>query len=257
MIKNILSSLSICFSMYSVIPTPQVDWDKANMRYVFCFFPLVGVIIGGLQYLWFLLANALSLNAFLYASIAAVIPVLLSGGIHVDGFIDTCDAFFSFGDKEKRLQILKDPHVGAFGIIYCIVYFLLTLGLYSQLFTTTIPIFILALIYPLSRSFGGLVAINMRSARSSGLQHLFSESSVKKAVTVVLLAWAVLLTVLFLDISLIITGIVALAILLLFLWFRHFSSKTFGGITGDLVGFFICLFELFVLICCVFGGVLH
>ena len=59
------------------------------------------------------------------------LPVLVSGGIHTDGFIDTVDALSSYGDKEKKLEILKDPHTGAFAIIGAIMYYLLFFWIYD------------------------------------------------------------------------------------------------------------------------------
>ncbi|MEG0216497.1 MAG: adenosylcobinamide-GDP ribazoletransferase, partial [Hungatella sp.] len=44
---KLLGSLVIAFSTYSRIPMPQRTWDRENMRYVMCFFPLIGVVLGG------------------------------------------------------------------------------------------------------------------------------------------------------------------------------------------------------------------
>ena len=46
-----------------------------------------------------------------------LLGVLLAGGLHMDGFIDLSDAFFSYKDRAKRLEILDDPRVGAFGVM--------------------------------------------------------------------------------------------------------------------------------------------
>ncbi len=54
----------------------------------------------------------------------ALIPVWITGGIHLDGYADTCDALSSYGDREKKLEILKDPHCGAFAVIRLCSYFL-------------------------------------------------------------------------------------------------------------------------------------
>lgn len=50
--EKLWNSFKIAFSMYSKIPMPASDWKKENMRYIMCFFPLIGVIIGGVVWLW-------------------------------------------------------------------------------------------------------------------------------------------------------------------------------------------------------------
>ena len=101
----LIQSMIIAFSMYSKIPMPRVEWNKRNMKYALCFFPFIGVIIGLVMSggLWFL--REYQFGAFFTACIATVIPVLITGGIHLDGYLDTIDALNSYGDREKRLEI--------------------------------------------------------------------------------------------------------------------------------------------------------
>ena len=123
--KNILESMIITFSMYSKIPMPNIDWKKENMKYAMCFFPLVGLVIGIIMAAWMYLAKFLAIGSILFAGIATIIPVIITGGIHIDGFCDTVDARSSHQSREKKLEILKDPHIGAFALIYCVVNFFL------------------------------------------------------------------------------------------------------------------------------------
>jgi adenosylcobinamide-GDP ribazoletransferase len=116
--KTLLDSILMAFSLYSRIPVPQAQWKEENMRWCICFLPLVGAVIGALQAAaFFVMTKKAACGALLRTSILTALPALLSGGIHLDGFMDPSDAINSFGDKEKRLQILKDPHVGSFAII--------------------------------------------------------------------------------------------------------------------------------------------
>ena len=129
---NIWYSCVIAAAMYSRFPVPSVEWTKERMRYVFCFFPLVGVLCGVGMWLWLLLAKWLGFSAETVGLIGTAIPILITGGIHMDGFLDTVDALSSYGDREKKLEILKDPHTGAFAIIGCGVYLLCYAGLMIQ-----------------------------------------------------------------------------------------------------------------------------
>ena len=100
--KTVFSSLVIAFSMYSKIPMPRVEWTEENRKYAICFFPLVGLVTGGLCYVWFLICGHLQAGTLLFSAGMAAIPLFLTGGIHVDGFMDTMDAFHSYQDKEKK-----------------------------------------------------------------------------------------------------------------------------------------------------------
>ena len=113
-----LEPMIVAFSMYSKIPMPRIEWNKENMKYTMCFFPLIGVVTGVLIYLagMFLDGNIfpkVNSGRLMFAAVMTLIPVFVSGGIHLDGFMDTMDALGSWGDKEKKLEILKDSHNGA------------------------------------------------------------------------------------------------------------------------------------------------
>ena len=118
---KLLKSIAVAFSMYSRIPMPRFVWGSEDMKYHLIFFPWVGAVIGALEYGWYDLAFQMNINLIAYAIIAIIIPIIITGGFHLDGFMDTSDALASWGDKEKRLEILKDSHVGAFAVIYLIV----------------------------------------------------------------------------------------------------------------------------------------
>ena len=65
-----------------------------------------------------------------------LVPVFVTGGIHVDGLLDTSDALSSWQERSRRLEILKDSHAGAFAVITAAVYFIAWYGAYSQLFNS-------------------------------------------------------------------------------------------------------------------------
>ena len=127
--KSVWNSFKAAFAMFSKIPTPMVDWNKENMKYMMCFFPFVGTAIGILTWLvGYVLGSHVQMEPFFLAVILTVIPVFVTGGIHVDGLLDTSDALSSWQERTRRLEILKDSHAGAFAIITACVYFILWLG---------------------------------------------------------------------------------------------------------------------------------
>ncbi len=111
-------SLKIAFATYSRIPTPPADWNEHSMKYAMCFFPLVGVVLALLSGLAWLVLTRLGLHAFFISSWFTALPIVLTGGIHLDGYFDTQDALHSYAPKGRKLEILKDPHIGAFAAIY-------------------------------------------------------------------------------------------------------------------------------------------
>lgn len=117
MIKQLWNGLKISFAMYSRIPTPSTDWTDDNMKYSMCFFPVVGMVIGAVMYGWYLLCGILPFGNTFQTAVYLVIPVIISGGIHMDGLLDTADALSSWQTMERRLEILKDSNSGAFAII--------------------------------------------------------------------------------------------------------------------------------------------
>ena len=121
----VLQTVAVAFAMFSAVPVPQFNWTEKNMRYAMCAFPLIGVVIG---LLWFL-CGVLPLPGAARAAGFCLIPVWVTGGIHLDGYADTCDALSSYGDREKKLEILKDPHCGAFAVIRLCSYFAAYLAL--------------------------------------------------------------------------------------------------------------------------------
>ena len=102
----VLQTIAVAFAMFSAVPVPQFAWNEKNMRYALCAFPLVGLLCGAL---W-CVCGVLPLPAPARAAGFCLVPVWVTGGIHLDGYADTCDALSSYGDREKKLEILKDPH---------------------------------------------------------------------------------------------------------------------------------------------------
>ena len=253
------NSFKIAFSMYSKIPMPSSPWDKENMRYVMCFLPLVGVVIGALTVGWMALLGVLHLDGGgfgLGAAVLAMIPVAVSGGIHLDGFLDTSDALGSWQEPEKRLEILKDSRAGAFAVIMGCVYFALSLGVYTTFqdtaltvwrdgrFADTRILFQLACIYVFSRALSGLAIVTRPMAKNTGLAAAFSDGAQKKVVAVTMVCYLVVVSgaVLFLDP---VPGVVCLAVgFLAYGYYCAMAQKNFGGITGDFAGWFVQVVEL-------------
>lgn len=255
---NVIRSLAIAFSMYSKIPVPRVTWKEEAMRYAMCFLPCVGAVVGLLVYGFGWLGTRLCLGVNLYAAFLVAIPVLVTGGIHLDGYLDTVDAISSYQPMERRLEILKDSNSGAFAIIFGIVYFLLAFGLWSQVSMDGIRL--LAVGFVLSRAFSGLAVVSFPCAKQSGLAALFARNAQKNVVRVVMTVYILACLGLLVWLGGFAGLVSFLAALLVFGYYHHMAMSKFGGITGDLAGFFLQVCELSmaaaVVICEIVGGVL-
>lgn len=241
-------AFKIAFSMYSAIPMPKTDWNERNMRYAMCFFPLIGVPIGALLMGWLWLCETLKVGTLLTAAVCAVIPVLVTGGIHLDGFCDTVDALSSHQTVEKKLEILKDSHTGAFAVLGAIVYFLLDTALWSEYQFTVSTALVLLISFVLSRTLSALALVIFHPAKNSGLLRTFSDLAQKRTVRTVMLLFLVLCFALLLVLDWKSGTLVIVAAALTFWYYHHMSGKQFGGITGDLAGYFVTLCEWFSLL---------
>lgn len=235
-----LQTIAVAFAMFSALPMPQFDWNEKNMRYALCAFPLVGVVCGAL---W-CVCGVLPLPAAARAAGFCLVPVWVTGGIHLDGYADTCDALSSYGDTAKKLEILKDPHCGAFAVIRLCSYFIAYLALCVCVqFTPRVGmLWTLALVG--ERALSGLAVAAFPMAKNTGLAHTFATAADKTNVRRVLTVLCVLL-----GEALVALGgwALVLAACAVFVRYYHAAKNQFGGTTGDLAGWFLQKCEIWML----------
>ena len=114
--KIYLHAFAMCQSMFCSIPAPQI-WDEKAKDKMLLFLPIVGLEIGAI---WAVLAwtcSFLNLPALVTGLILCAYPYIITGFIHLDGYMDVTDAVKSWRDLERRREILKDSHVGSFAVI--------------------------------------------------------------------------------------------------------------------------------------------
>lgn len=246
-----LRSLFSAFLMYSRIPMPHTEWKEENRRYSLGFFPLVGAVIGGLLVLWRYLSALSGNGQLLFATVAVILPVLVTGGIHLDGFCDVEDAMASCSSPDKRLEIMKDPHIGSFAAIRLGMLLVAQFGLMSQI-TGLRSACTVGCVHVLSRAISGIAAVTMKSARNNGSLQSFVSPAHRNTVIAMDLSFAAAACA-----GMIIAGgysgaaAVAAAVITA-AYFRHFAYKSFGGVTGDLCGWLLQLCELWSLAAVVF-----
>lgn len=240
----VFETVAVAFAMFSAVPVPQPQWNERNMRWALAAFPLVGVVCGLGVALWAAVCRALDISGLLLAGGLCLIPVLTTGGIHLDGYADTSDALASWGDQEKRHAILKDPHCGAFAVIRLCTYFTGYLALCAALEVTADAVLCMGLGFVLSRALSGWAIAARPLAKNTGLAHTFATAAHRKAVSRFLMTLAVLL-----GLGLVLWGGWAMVLAaVVVLWrYLYVAQHTFGGISGDLAGWFLQKCELWML----------
>ena len=236
-------SLCIAVAMYSKLPAPRVEWDKKSLSWAMCFFPVVGVVIALLLGIWLGLCEMLDFGPFLRAAVSLLLPIAVSGAIHLDGFCDTSDALGSHQSREKKLEILKDSHTGAFAIICCCLYLIFFFSVWCEVEPEGRTLWVLSLGPVLSRSFSGLAAVSWPNARGSGLLATFTQPMEAQKARAVLLVWVAVCAVAMIALDPVIGTAAVAGAGLSFLYYFVMSRRQFGGITGDLAGFFLQVCE--------------
>ena len=240
--KRICKSIAAAFSMFSAIPVPFFPWTQDIMRYMLCAFPLVGALIGLLCYGWNMLCAALSLPDLLRVFGLWILPILVTGGIHLDGCCDTWDALASHSDQAGMAKVLKDPHIGSFAVIRLICMLLGSFVFWMQIKTyRPIPVLLL---FVLSRSLSALAVVSFPLSAGSSLAASFAASSDKRKVGMICLGISVLAAL-----GMILSGAwsMAAAAAVVFLWYRFMLVPRFGGLSGDLAGWFLQVAEFWML----------
>ena len=243
--KELSRSVAMAFSMFSVVPMPRIAWKKENMKYMLCALPLVGIAVGGALYLWYALCCWLPIGNILFAAGMTLLPLALSGGIHMDGFCDTVDALSSHADPQRKREILKDSHAGAFAVVFAVSYLLLYFALCTEVERRAGAVLLLGIYQVLSRSLGAFAGVVFPSG-GKGLLSSFREAAAGKA-AVILALWSVLCVTAMIALAPI-SGLACAVAALGCMWYlRAMSQKEFGGMSGDLAGFLITLLQLVLL----------
>ena len=246
---SIMRAVIAAFSCFSSIPMPQIPWDSSSTRHMMAAFPIVGVVIGASLWLWAQFCIAIGAMPTLLGAGLTLLPILISGAIHMDGFADVLDAQASHASPERKREILKDPHVGAFALVgtgcYLIAYFSLACEVNPNHMGVIVCIPII------SRCLSGLATVTLRAASSQGMYASEHSSADTGKVRAALVAETLVAAALMLHASLP-AGACALTISLVTCWWVWRLAKTqFGGMSGDLAGFYLQVAELAMLVCAV------
>jgi adenosylcobinamide-GDP ribazoletransferase len=238
--KRAARALLASFSYFTILPLPRA-FDAAPDAYAVAFLPLAGAAVGAVAG-FAGAAVGRHAQAPWGAVVAFVLTILLTGAIHVDGFLDSCDALFASATPERRLEILKDPRHGTFALVGMFLAGLVWFQAIASLPPARLPL---------------LLAFSGAAARIAVIPNAWLFPYARpKAVTPAFLSRPplALVIVLFMlvqagayAIAPVAVIIPALAIVLAAA-IGVFASRRLGGLTGDAYGFSIVLVEIAILI---------
>lgn len=245
--KNIFEQLIILTKFMTRIPIPiKVDYDPKKLGKSIKFFPFVGLIIGFILYYTSIILVKFSKNNLINALIVIVIELMVVGIIHIDGLCDTFDGLFSYREKEKMLEIMKDSRIGTNGAIILVLYFIAKILFISEIFSINLKYLI---IYPvLARLATPVNAAFSDYARKNGMSNfIISQNSAFEGIFSIILAAALSFLIFsFKGFELF------LGAFLFIIFFMQFVKKKISGVTGDTMGAALELTAIFVLFLAIF-----
>lgn len=208
----------------------QVEWNERTARAAVLSFPFVGAIIGTLLIAQHqLLFGHVSLLVLSFSLLFS--SIFLSGGLHADGWMDCSDAYFSYRDLQRRLDIMSDSRVGAFAVLS--ILFLLGFRFVFMFETIAhLSLFSLFCLPFLSRLGMTLLLLTAPLAKQTGMAAAFRQYVDHRYVPIIVMYGLIA----FLSRE---TLVLFLALMLFYVAARAFAVKQFGGITGDVLGAFI------------------
>lgn len=235
---NYIIGFFMSLGMFTIIPCPYKGWKEEARGHMLVCFPLIGAIIGGLWYGVVLISSVIPV--YLRTVLVAVIPWLLTGFMHLDGFMDVCDAVMSRRDLETRQKILKDSRVGAFAVICIGILMLTQAGSVLTYFTKENMKEPLAFLFiPIaSRIAAAFAVMNMKPMNTSQYVALTKKTQFHIILILMLLG---LLCVFFLSIRI---GISVCSVILVYLICALYGKKMLGGMNGDISGYALTIGEL-------------
>lgn len=236
--KRFINNFLLYFQFLTRIPiNKNLDCSMENFKEGIFFFPVVGLFMGIIQWCTYKILNPV-FNASIIAVFVMIIPIILTGGLHVDGLGDTFDGFFCFkGDSEKLLEVMKDSRIGTYSCIAIIVDLLLRYSLISTAIVKgyTYILIVAPVIARLSVVY--ICTIGKRAKKVSSANIYINNTNAKGVVLSFLLSFLFV----FKFIGVKYTLILIIGALIMATLFNEVCNKKIGGLNGDSLG---CNFEI-------------
>ncbi|MBQ9041752.1 MAG: adenosylcobinamide-GDP ribazoletransferase [Eggerthellaceae bacterium] len=249
-----LKSLIMAFSCFSHLPMPQVEWESDNMRFILAWLPAVGLVLGLLVAAWCLICDAVGFGAVLKAGGIALIPLAVTGGFHLDGFADVIDAQASHAEPTRKREILKDSHIGAFAAIGVAAYVVAYFALATELPAGWRVAVLLLCLHVLSRCGSGFASSMFWGNGTGGMLTSFRDSADVRLTVAIVICFFLVAGIAAIVIAPLAGCLMVVTVIALLAWINWFAQRNFGGMSGDVAGFFLQVCEILLLACIVIAA---
>lgn len=217
------------------------------------YFPLVGLVLGVLIYI-IGLVSGIFFDSFITSIIVTLALVILTGGLHIDGLGDTFDAIYSYRDKERMLEIMKDSRLGTNSLLAIMFLILLKIGFIYSIINNSLLWTVIFM--PVVARLGVIVMMYKTvTPRENGMGNLFIGKASTSMFTIAILYTIILIIgiskLIFLASTFEAMMLIS-TIIILFVFnnlFKKYIYKKIDGVTGDILGCTIELGELIYLFC--------
>ena len=240
--KKYFKGFLMAVSMFTVIPLPHNIWDDEGGRHIMKFYPIVGLIVGVIWYGVYKILELIGASTMITAAIMTIMPFIVTGMLHLDGFMDVCDAILSRRSKEEKLRILKDSHTGAFAVISLAMLFVVNFASVYTVIQRNSNLIGIIFIPVISRSIIGLLLLSKESMKGSSLGAFFKQGTgiVDKVILYTALIIGILVAFIAVEPKM---GFVTSAMIIIALLLVDNCCKEFDGMSGDTAGFGLVMAE--------------
>ena len=240
---NYIYGMLMSWGMFTVIPCPYRGWKEEARGHMLVCLPIVGAIIGAIWFGVFAITGFLPI--YLRAVLITIVPWFLTGFMHLDGFMDVCDAVMSRRDLETRQKILKDSRVGAFAVICIGILMLAQFAGVLSLLQMEGNAQALILIPVASRICAAFAVMNMKPMHTSQYSNLEKKSQFNVVISMLLMALIAVVVALVLLCGLSTPIIISVLATIVVYWIcTLYGNKMLGGMNGDISGYALTLGEL-------------
>lgn len=225
-----LADLRAALGLLTRLPLPYPSGNPRGAAAAWAY-PVAGMIIGAMAAMVAGLSLLLGLTPAVAAALTLAAQAMLTGAMHEDGLADTADGLWGGWDKARRLEIMKDSHIGSYGVLALILVTLARWSALSALLATGSHLGAIIAVAALSRAPMAVLMAVLPNARASGLSRLVGRPSAKAALLglaiavvacLLLTGWQTIGMVLFASLTTLGLGLI--------------SRAKIGGQTGDILG---------------------
>ena len=235
--KIYLHAFAMCQSMFCSIPAPQI-WDEKAKDKMLLFLPIVGLEIGAIWAGLAWLCRLLNLPSMITALVLSAYPYIVTGFLHLDGYMDVTDAMKSWRDLDRRREILKDSHVGSFAVIGIVLLMIAQFAFFASA-PTDANFLILIVVPAVSRCCSSLAVTGLKPMSTSQYADQKKPKSHMVVLTVMLVA--------FLAAGFLLCGKYGFALIGSLVGYGlalRRAYKSLEGMNGDISGYALTIGEL-------------